>query len=296
MRKYATLHDIKLDALEDLREELGDAQLIVVYEFQSDIDRMAKRFGDIAVLSSGMPRAKRAELMAAWNSGELKTLYLHPAAAGHGLNLQGSNAHHICWFSATWNLELYEQTIARLLRQGNQSKHIVNHILAMADTIDELKIAALSDKGATQEKLLERLKAEIQPEKGDSHMAIRKLGQPREEEAAPVVRTARAADASPESGSAEHRATIREMATGGASAFSADLQAKAAALVGAPPKPGPVQNPAAAEPRAAKPAEKKAAAQVTQIAPANTGTASAVERLDAIVSMFRAALESVMRL
>lgn len=316
--KWSVLHGIKLDALANLREELGDdAQLLVAYEFRHDIARIRERFGDIAVLSSAMPKAKRAETMAAWNAGDLKTLYMHPAAAGHGINLQGSSAHHICWFSATWNLELYEQTIARLLRQGNRATSVINHILAMADTIDELKLAALCDKDAAQERLLQGLKAELGVETGDTTMAIRKLGQPKaaeevvEEVAADVVepaaaptwgpkkkaavapakKTAPKDDTELESGSAAHRARIRELATTGSvkSAFSADVQE---ALGGVKAK----VEPAPKIPVEKTPVEKAKEPAAAAPQPKTSANLSAKDRLDAIVEMFRAAIESVMRL
>lgn len=240
-RRNVKLHDLKLDALESLIEELGGQQVLVAYEFQHDLERIRERFGDIPVLSSKLSSEKLRSLVRAWNDGEIRTLFAHPASAGHGLNLQGSGAAHICWFSATWNLELYDQFIKRVFRQGTTAPRIVNHILVMADTIDEIKLAALRDKDVTQERLLQSLNADITDDaqytpaagdttavaaKGDDDMAINKLRR-QDEAPAAAEKTERKipkgwgrpaprddedeeADEAPASGSRAHRAAIRE--------------------------------------------------------------------------------------
>lgn len=337
-KKYATIHDIKLDALQELREELGEQQLLVAYEFQSDIARIQARFGDVAVLSSKMPQARRAELIGSWNDGQLKTLYMHPAAAGHGLNLQGSNAHHICWFSATWNLEHYEQTIARLLRQGNEAKTVINHILTMAGTIDELKIAALGDKDAAQDRLLQGLKLEMGVEERNDSMAIRKLGDSRNSEQAASAPAQESNDEAPnwgpkkkkapvpvesddtaeesveeelESGSVEHRNEVRRLASGGGALGAVSPEDVKTTLrtalgytaSGERPQSEPVkaqettQEPAKAP---SKPARKPANVQAVKVAePPVSETAeeplTPKDRLDALVEMFRAAVEAVLK-
>lgn len=95
---------------------------------------------------------------AAWNRGELPLLFGHPASIGHGLNLQESHAHHIAWFTLTWDFELYDQFNRRLRRQGNHSEHLhVYHFIAR-NTVDESVMYALRRKNRTQKVLLDALK------------------------------------------------------------------------------------------------------------------------------------------
>jgi SNF2 family DNA or RNA helicase len=95
-----------------------------------------------------------------WNRGELPVALIHPASAGHGLNLQ-SGGHTIVWFGLTWSLELYQQTNARLWRQGQQSETGVIHHIITKDTIDERIMKALSEKDRTQTALIEAVKANL---------------------------------------------------------------------------------------------------------------------------------------
>ncbi len=161
-RTVANLHDTKLDALEELVEELNGQPLLVAYEFNHDLERLRARFGaGLPHLGKGTTEKQEADYIARWNRNELPILACHPASAGHGLNLQEGNAAHVCWFSPTWDLELYDQFIRRVRRSGNVAQRIFNHILAVRDTIDELKLTALSDKDTTQSRLLRGLNAEI---------------------------------------------------------------------------------------------------------------------------------------
>lgn len=155
-REYVVIHDAKLDALEELLEELQGSPLLVAYSFQHDLDRIRKRLGgDVPVLGSGTTEKRAVELQDAWNRGELPILLCHPDSVGHGLNLQQGNAAHMCWFSADFNLELYDQFKRRIWRKGNKSEHVFNHRLIVKGTIDELVYAALEDKDVTQARLLQ---------------------------------------------------------------------------------------------------------------------------------------------
>lgn len=167
----AHIHDEKLDALEDLVEELNGKPLLLAYEFNHDLERIRERFGVldkktgkkvIPYLGKGTTEAQETEWIAAWNRGEIPLFPCHPASAGHGLNLQEGNAAHVCWFGITWDLELWDQFIRRVRRQGNTATHVINHMLVVRGTIDELKLEALSDKDTTQTRLLKLLNAEIQ--------------------------------------------------------------------------------------------------------------------------------------
>jgi SNF2 family DNA or RNA helicase len=156
------IHDAKLDALEELVEELDGQPLLVAYEFNHDLQRIRERFGaDVPFLGNGTSAKDEERWIAAWNRNELPLLLCHPASAGHGLNLQEGNAAHVAWFSVTWDLELYEQFIRRIRRSGNIAQRIFNHILSVTGTIDELKLEALRAKDTTQTRLLKALNAEI---------------------------------------------------------------------------------------------------------------------------------------
>jgi hypothetical protein len=150
------LHTEKLDALEDLIEELGGKPLLVLYEFDHDRQRILSRLGSVPVLGSGVNPIKIEKIISDFNAGELPVLLGHPGSMGHGLNLQGS-CHHICWFGITWNLEFYDQAIARVYRQGQEADRVMVYHLVAKGTTDERVLSVLSDKDKTQQKLLTAL-------------------------------------------------------------------------------------------------------------------------------------------
>lgn len=149
--KTVLLHERKLDALEDLLEAANGKPVLIAYWFKHDLERIQKRFA-VEVLDE-------ADSIRRWNQGLISVGVIHPAAAGHGLNLQdgGSN---LIWFGLTWSLELYQQTNARLWRQGQNETVVVHHIITK-DTIDENVMAALVKKDAGQAALLQAVKARV---------------------------------------------------------------------------------------------------------------------------------------
>lgn len=161
-KTVAPIHEAKLEALDSLIEELAGAQLLVAYEFQHDLSRLKDRYGDKLATLAGVSEAKANEVIAAWNAGKISLLACHPASAAHGLNLQYSSCAHVAWFSPTWDLELYQQFIRRIRRQGNDAQRIFNHLLIVRDTIDEIKLQALADKDMTQDGLRRRMTVELQ--------------------------------------------------------------------------------------------------------------------------------------
>lgn len=174
------LHDIKLDAIEELVEELSGEPLLIAYEFNHDLDRLRERFGTLdpaterkvlPYLGKGTTAAQEDKWIAQWNRGELPLLAAHPASAGHGLNMQEANARNVAWFGITWDFELYDQFIRRIRRSGNESAQVFNHLLIVRGTIDELKLAALGDKDMTQERLLAALNKAISRETADAQGA-----------------------------------------------------------------------------------------------------------------------------
>lgn len=147
-----TVHNAKLDALEDLLEAANGQNLLVAYWYKHDLERIIERFPNARVL-------KTAEDIAAWNNREIALGLIHPASAGHGLNLQ-AGGHLLIWFSLTWSLELYQQTNARLYRQGQTEPVTITH-LAAEGTLDEAVLKALEAKNVTQAALIEAVKTQL---------------------------------------------------------------------------------------------------------------------------------------
>ena len=146
------IHDRKLDALEDLVESANGRPVLVEYWFKHDKDRIQKRMQ--------ARELKEPQDFADWNAGKIPVALIHPASAGHGLNLQQGGS-ILIWFGLTWSLELYQQTNARLWRQGQKSRTvIVQHIVAR-DTIDERILKVLEHKDGTQAALIDAVKADL---------------------------------------------------------------------------------------------------------------------------------------
>ena len=152
------LHSRKLDALEDIIEAAGGKPLLVAYWFKHDLARITERLQKLHVPFS---KLNSAESIRKWNTGELPVALIHPASAGHGLNLQ-SGGSCIVWFGLTWSLELYQQTNARLWRQGQNSETVVVQHIVAKDTIDQRILKVLSKKESTQAALIDAVKADLQ--------------------------------------------------------------------------------------------------------------------------------------
>ena len=148
--KIIEFHDRKLDALEDIIEAANGKPLLVAYWFRHDLERIRKRF-DVREIKS-------SEEIKDWNAGKIPVAVIHPASAGHGLNLQDGGS-TLVWFGLTWSLELYQQTNARLWRQGQASNTVVIQHIVTADTIDGQILAALKRKDKTQVALINAVKA-----------------------------------------------------------------------------------------------------------------------------------------
>ena len=145
------IHDRKLDALEDLIEGANGKSVLVAYWYKHDLERIKKRFPVREIQTS--------KDIIDWNNGNISLAAIHPASAGHGLNLQ-SGGSTLIWFGLTWSLELYQQTNARLWRQGQKSMVIIHHIISK-DTIDEDVMKALKKKEKVQGNLIDAVKARI---------------------------------------------------------------------------------------------------------------------------------------
>ena len=153
--KALHLHDRKLDALEDLVESANGRPVLVAYWYKHDADRIHKRLT--------VREIKTSQDIMDWNAGKVPLALIHPASAGHGLNLQTGGS-MLIWFSLTWSLELYQQTNARLYRQGQRNTVTIVHIIT-EETIDEQVMRALEKKDKTQAALLDAVKAELEAAK-----------------------------------------------------------------------------------------------------------------------------------
>ena len=145
------IHDRKLDALEDLIEQANGKAVLIAYWFKHDALRIKKRFE--------VREIKTEQDIIDWNLGLITVALIHPASAGHGLNLQKGGS-TLIYFGLTWSLELYEQCNARLWRQGQKDTVVIHHIIAK-DTIDEAVMRALKSKEKTQTALINAVKAEL---------------------------------------------------------------------------------------------------------------------------------------
>lgn len=146
------IHDRKLEALEDIIESMNGKPLLIAYWYRHDLERIKSRFS--------VREIKTSEDISDWNDGKIPVALIHPANVGHGLNLQ-SGGSTLVWFGLTWSLELYQQTNARLYRQGQKNTVVIQHIIAKG-TIDEQILKALQRKDKTQSDLIDAVRANLE--------------------------------------------------------------------------------------------------------------------------------------
>lgn len=151
-KKIVAIHDEKIEALKELKEELGDEPLMVCYWFKSSLDRLKKAFPKAVVMD------KAGKCIKPWNEGKIDMLLINPGSAAHGLNMQKGPGHDIAFFDLVWSRELYEQVIGRLARQGQRQLVRVHHLLVVGSA-DELVYDTLVDKGEGQERLFNFIRA-----------------------------------------------------------------------------------------------------------------------------------------
>ena len=151
------VHERKLDALEDIIEAANGKPVLVAYWFRHDLERITERLQKLKIPYA---RLDTDGSIQKWNAGEIPVALIHPASAGHGLNLQGGG-NMLVWFGLTWSLELYQQTVARLWRQGQASETVVVQHIITKGTIDERIMKALSEKDTTQAALINAVKADL---------------------------------------------------------------------------------------------------------------------------------------
>lgn len=151
------VHEKKLDALEDIMEAANGKPVLVAYWFKHDLKRITDRLLEKKISFEKLDTDSSIEK---WNRGDIPVALIHPASAGHGLNLQ-NGGNYLVWFGLTWSLELYQQTVARLWRQGQASETVVVQHIITAGTIDERVMKALELKDNTQAALIDAVKAEV---------------------------------------------------------------------------------------------------------------------------------------
>lgn len=145
------IHDRKLETLEDLVEAANGKPVLIAYWYRHDLARIRERIGAVELDS--------ADDFRKWNAGEIPVAVIHPASAGHGLNLQAGGS-TLIWFGLTWSLELYQQMNARLWRQGQKETVVIHHLIAK-DTLDERVMEALEKKDCGQSALVDAVRARM---------------------------------------------------------------------------------------------------------------------------------------
>lgn len=154
-RNWHTIHDEKLNALEDIIDVASGSPVLVLYNFQHDYERICKRFKKV------LPKLKTTEERRLWNQGKIPIAVAHPKSIGHGLNLQaGGNI--IIWFGVPWSLELYQQPNARLIRLGSIFENVIIHHILCKSTVDVKAMQALRYKDAGQRGCMDFVKAKIE--------------------------------------------------------------------------------------------------------------------------------------
>lgn len=159
VKGWKELHNVKTEAVEDLVEEASGVPCIVAYDFHHDRERLLKAFGkDTPVLGGGTSDKAADAIIKAWNLGKIPVLLAQPSSMGHGLNLQ-TGGNHIILHSLTYDYEVYDQFILRILRQGASFDHVFVHHVIATKTVDEAKMRAMKSKAKTQTSFMDSLKA-----------------------------------------------------------------------------------------------------------------------------------------
>lgn len=152
-RVWHELNTVKLDAMANIFDRHPDENFLIVYQFRHELERILERFPDAVALPQGK---KLNEVFDAWNRGEIKKLVIHPASAGHGLNIQ-TGGRHIVWATPSWNLEHWLQTIARLRRRGGFDEIYV-WLMMVRKTQDQRVKKRFLAKGTDQQFLMDEVK------------------------------------------------------------------------------------------------------------------------------------------
>jgi hypothetical protein len=159
MPLWEPVHNLKLEALDDLLEELNGEPLFLAYAYRSDAERIMQRYASLRPvnLTECKSESSLRDAMKRWREGDCQLMIAHPASAGHGIDGLQARGNNVCWFGLNWSLELWEQFNARIRRQG-QGKPVVCHQILARDTMDQAQAQALEEKANTQEGLRKAIK------------------------------------------------------------------------------------------------------------------------------------------
>lgn len=152
-KRVRWMHNAKMDALAELMSEIGNHNpIMLAYEFQGEFERIQRKLGPFPYIGAGVGAKQGAEISEDWNAGKIPVLMVQPQSAGHGLNLQ-FGGHRFIWYGVPWDLELYDQTLARLLRPGQPSDFLLIYHLIVRDSIEERVSEVLQRKDRNQSDL-----------------------------------------------------------------------------------------------------------------------------------------------
>jgi len=159
MPLWEAIHELKLDALEEIIEESQGQPILCSYSYRSDAERIMKRFADIDPINLTECKSERSlnDAMAKWKSGNCQLMIGHPASMGHGVDGLQTTGHTLVWYGLNWSLDLYEQFNARIRRQG-QGAPVICHRILCKDTLDQAQAIALDEKATTQTALRNAIK------------------------------------------------------------------------------------------------------------------------------------------
>jgi SNF2 family DNA or RNA helicase len=156
---WEPVHDLKLEALEEIIEEAQGSPILCAYAYRSDAERIMNKFKDLRPINLTECKSEASLLtaMSRWKSGDCPLMIGHPASMGHGIDGLQSRGHILVWFGLNWSLDLYEQFNARVRRQG-QGAPVICHRLLVQDTLDQAQAIALDEKAQTQTALRSAVK------------------------------------------------------------------------------------------------------------------------------------------
>jgi len=167
MPLWEPIHDLKLDALEDIIEEAGGQPVLCSYAYVSDAERIMRRFHKLRPINLTQCKSERSlkEAMDRWVSGDCALMIGHPGSMGHGIDGLQKAGHTLVWYGLNWSLDLYEQFNARIRRQG-QGAPVICHRILCANTLDQAQSLALDQKANTQASLRKAIKEYHQQRRG----------------------------------------------------------------------------------------------------------------------------------
>ena len=151
MPLWEPVHDLKLEALEEILDEAQGSPVLCSYTYRSDAERIMTKFKDLRPinLTECKTEASLVNAMHRWAIGDCALMIGHPASMGHGIDGLQKNGHILVWYGLNWSLDLYEQFNARVRRQG-QGVPVICHRILMRDTMDQAQAMALDEKATTQ--------------------------------------------------------------------------------------------------------------------------------------------------